>query len=360
MVWFGIFMSAVFGAGEGVYSIPVDRPLEHLFRQYERAQVLAIAETDHRAVGAWQLLDAFLRSQRIRNDRRLRFLVVERSIESADFYRELGFRGLTRAQAAQVLPADYGSARYYMCDDFPSTPFVLTHVTEAVRRINQLRQSGADPLEIVAIDSLGMASEERWGRDPIYRSVSGGCRSEFPARFAFSHNREQETARAFQENVLSRLKPDEKAIILYHATHLFRTGEICRPSHRGAGVWEERVGPISWFALALPQIEGQVRSVIVDQQIQAVQNQREDSPLLSLFNRNVRSYRFAVDFHRADIPDTLRMLRLSQFPKIISSVQNPDVLSYGQEFDGLIWWGDASGTWSAPDELMNEWCSLEY
>jgi hypothetical protein len=140
-------------------------------------------------------------------------------------------------------------------------------VFPVVEEINHKRPAD-NPLIVRGVD--GFSAKSPYGltsRTPV-KSVDCGFNDPTDQNTTDNiQNREITTAANFYTEVWNNLKVAEKAIVLYHQAHLYRSFKSCRVLRSQTGA-ESRIAPRNWFSVLLadhPEIAGQSRLIIFDE-----------------------------------------------------------------------------------------------
>lgn len=195
-----------------------ETPLALYREAYDASQVLGWGITNHRNFVGIKELSKFL--DVVGSDENLRFIFIEYPAQAQAFFKNA-------VEAKEVTEEDLTREFYAYKFGINSDSELTMQVKFIYAKLFLLNKSRARPIELIPIESA-------WSKDGSYR---------FHPK---AWDREAATAQNLAQQ-LSRLEPNQKAILLYHAYHLTRnvTGTLGTYDqyHNRLG---SKTGPISF------------------------------------------------------------------------------------------------------------------
>jgi hypothetical protein len=238
-------------------------PASLLERMYNESQILFLGAANHHNFTHHDYLMALLK--KVGTDPKLRFIVLEQFHDNDPFYSRLSSEPIE--QVVKDYPFGNPHERAVTLCWSREWSYVYMHDFAIVQEINRHRPSDA-PLIVHAEDGFPL-----WF-SPVAPSVvpvkPGSCtygNPQITGAWVNSNTRERATAENFDHDIWSSLKPGEKAIVLYHQSHLYRGFEKC-----GADIGDAEavtnIAPSSWldfFLLRRPEALSKIKLVIFDE-----------------------------------------------------------------------------------------------
>jgi hypothetical protein len=240
-------------------------PRTFLQIQYDKAQVLALGETNHSQFRVHEHLMNLIKANAM--DPKLRFVVIERSQDFTQFYEtisELPYNDLVKF-VERFTEGDMKSA---ICSrSFAANPYMVARFFPFLRNINDRRKDmGFEPILVKGIDmpySMFLSTPQMGG------SIrEAGCKIPLgQARKEETQDRERVVAANFKTMILDNLGHEQKAIVLYHIGHLIQGFDACLPKLKD-GEWESSRAPMNWLSMFLteqPQLRSKFRIIAMDE-----------------------------------------------------------------------------------------------
>jgi hypothetical protein len=234
-----------------------------LKKSYSESKGLFLGAANHRNKLHHEHLIDLLKE--VGRDPRLKYLVLEQFHDNDGFYRQLSLNPISEVLKNHSFPSQHG--RLITLCWSREWSWVYTHVFPVIQQINAERPAN-NPLIVRGVD--GFLSREPFGLISMADVTAENCKFIAPELLntrANLQNREVATAQNFYSEVWSKLRDDEKIIVLYHQNHLYRHFDSCRITRTSEGA-VSAIAPRNWFGVFLkahPEAELSTRLVIFDE-----------------------------------------------------------------------------------------------
>lgn len=270
--------------------------IDLLEKEYQQSKVLFIGFYHHYAHQHIDQLSSLL--QKIGSDPNLKTIVLERSNDVSSFYELLSTKKLSTAIDYFGFSSQQAQEQT-LCRGPGEWSYVIKNFFPELRKINQSRPN--NPILAKSVDGIQtFMVEEDWPglNRPM---IDGTCPSkllktrtgEALTIYGISSTREQTTANNFKAQVWDKLGPNDKAIVLYHRTHLTDGLVVCQPEMISENNWAANLGNFSWYGRFLsdyPEVKKDVSLVFIDEKF----DQKNEMITLSFTKR--QSERSSTDW----------------------------------------------------------------
>ncbi len=239
-----------------------------LLKEYERAQILALGETNHSQFRIFEHLISFLK--KVGMDPRLKYIVLERSEDFAGFYEDLSVRSLEDVIKKNHF-LNQTSQNSAICNSFSANPYLVSRFFPILRSVNQQRDQKLHlpPILVTSVD-VSYSQILTAPRHSVDTVKEGDCKLPLgvPARIEESQDREMITAQGFKSRVWDHLDEKSKVIVVYHIGHLIQGFEACLPKLKEQSYWETSKSSLNWlsrFFSSFPTARERTRIVAFDE-----------------------------------------------------------------------------------------------
>ncbi len=320
-------------------------PTELMLNFYDRSQVLVLGSSGHDNATVFENLKILL--SKIGNDPRLKYIALEGTEDLDQLFPLLSTQDLDAA-LEKVTFTSPEVRQAVICS--PQIAYEEASFFPALQRTNLQRPINR-PIEAINIDG-------DWFQIPVDMNfntpiedrtchLEAGLKGGLVAYKSQSGNREKKTAENFESRVLARLKPGEKAIVVYQHGHLIQSFLGCQPVSDDQGNWYAEMDQFNWLSRAIsknPALRNRMKIILFDE-IGDSQNPN------GMFKFSVRQAN--------RIPGQDFAIRLAPFSKTFKEeglsvfMNGANMLVYHQGknyshanlsamFDGLVWSDSAS------------------
>lgn len=246
-------------------------PLNLLLKMYKTSQILVLGEVNHNNYQSYEYLRELL--EEVKSDPHLKFLVVERSFETKEFYQQASLKPITIDLIERTLPNDKSKLNVMTTEgaSMNATPFFHSKILPLIQSVNEIVRNN-NPVIVLPIDSEPQLTEISGLPAGITLPKSGYFYDSYPEYILYklSLDREIGTARNFEEDVLKKLDADDKVIVFYHAGHVIQSFKGPLPKlNVDHTSWELSSGSVNWLELILekhPHLREKTKIVFLDEQ----------------------------------------------------------------------------------------------
>lgn len=243
-----------------------------LLEEYKRKQVLFLGTATHINFRHFNHLKSLLKL--IGDDPNLKYVVFERPHDITGFYEILSTETLETSLKMFEFQSEFAKINS-MCMS-PEWAYTIGDFIPWLRNLNHnLRPN--HPILFKSVDSTDSSMKFPPVNDPKVPVEDGTCKaSSIGITTGFARQsglivtgaeREKGTARIFESEIWKKLKPNEKAIVIYKDGHLIDF-ENCRPELGEDGMWRTNFGPLNWlryFLNANPSARSSYSFVVMDE-----------------------------------------------------------------------------------------------
>jgi hypothetical protein len=230
---------------------------------YRRSKVLALGESNHWNFQTFSYLSELIKD--VGSDLNLKYVALERHHDLKQFYSHISRNPFSDSIFSRYFQ-DLEHFKQGVCSS-DQWAYTVAEFAKLVERINRRRPSG-NKLEIIPIDGI----DSRFDQDEAYYDLEvrpGDCALAEEGVYTTSAQREQDTARNFDNRVWQKLRPTDKAIVYYHSVHLISGFSGCGQFlSRDKSFWTTRRTPLSWLSIfksMRPESESDIKSIFFDE-----------------------------------------------------------------------------------------------
>lgn len=339
---------------------------EFLRSEYEKKQILFLGAATHANFRHFNHLRELINL--IGNDPNLKYIVFERSHELSRFYEHLSTESLETSLKLFEFPSEHAKNNS-LCVS-PEWAYTIGEFIPWLRSLNK-SQRPKNPILIKSVDFINSSTGLPPANEVKVPVLDGSCKASSiginlgqsrPSTLTLnSANRERATARNFENEIWKKLKPNEKAIVIYKEAHLIDF-ENCLPDLGEDGLWRTNFLPMTWmryFLNANPSARSAYRFVVLDEKDIAYNQNGIFKLTQRQFKRHPYNFAISLDPFKGtlnevgiDVINESSSLRRRMSPP--SSTQTLDQL-----VDGIIWNSEPYADYSIKEShtYLPEYCA---
>jgi hypothetical protein len=237
----------------------IDGGSKYLLNKLNSTQVLFIGTPNHTQYGFYKLLENFIKKA-VKNNN-LKYIVLERPMASNEYLQEVS----TLAPGEYSL--DHNMAEETLCGS-TEWAYAGKNLFPIIQKANQFK---TNKVILKSID--GMNSENDFSDTDLSDTAIeiNNCKTNKlheSFQFVSSFNRERESANNFKKNIMEKLGPDEKAIVIYNHAHLLKGAKSCMQNFRDGKFMQEDLFS-TWLGLYVsenPYFKNKMNVVLIDEE----------------------------------------------------------------------------------------------
>lgn len=232
---------------------------KYLSEKLETTQVLFIGTPNHTQYGFYKIIESFLKSA-VKNEK-LKYVVLERSASSDKYLQEV----------SKVFPKDllvnYPKSLETLCGS-TEWAYAGKNVIPIIQKGNIGRNQKILLRSIDGMDSNDDLSDYDLTSSQIEVNNCSNSSLLDSYQYVSSFNREQASAKNFDQNILTNLKPGEKVIVIYNHAHLLMGAKSCIGNFKNDEYTQEDL-PSTWLGLYVkqnPSFANNMKVVLIDEE----------------------------------------------------------------------------------------------
>lgn len=353
---------------------PESKNIEFLKKNFDenRALVLAFANHDNQTV--YQYLIPLL--EKLKDDPSLKTIVLERSFDLSDMYQQLSTKS-TEEVLTKYSFASPESKQMALCGS-SEWSYSIANFMPVIRQINEYRaEKGIPKIIVKSVDSMSSSKPMLWpmkiedimkwpenAHEYITKNTCGfiGAKGGEQPMWAYSENREMETAQNFYNEIWRKIDPEEKVIIAYHALHSLPGIERCGLFMNSEKDWLARRSKMTWYDHFLelaPDADQRFTRILLDEKADSY----HPNGVLKITKELLKDLKVSDYFEVKTSEIRGKSIGVDLFePEIFSdSFDAKSKLTLDQLLKGVIWTSDANIRFALKEsfDYLPEYCPKE-